>query len=127
MATEVMQPAATEPDVLPVVAKIGTPSLRGVVRLVAIVATCAGALYLLYLTRNVVEIVAIAVFTAMALAPVVDAVQRLHVPRAGAIVLVYLACVLAVAGVGALVVPRRGFPGQRPLPRRAPGGRPAAQ
>jgi predicted PurR-regulated permease PerM len=105
MASEVTRPAATEPDALPVVAQIGTPSLRGVVRLVAIVAVCAGALYLLYLTRGVVKIVAIAVFTAMALAPVVDAVQRLHVPRAGAILVVYLACALAVAGAGALVVP----------------------
>jgi hypothetical protein len=32
-----------------VVAQLGAPSLKGIVRLVAIVATCAGALYLLYL------------------------------------------------------------------------------
>src|SRR3954452_22862905 len=97
----------TEPE-RRVVAQLGTPSLRGVVRLVGIVAACAGALYLLYLTRGVVKILAIAVFAAMALAPVVDAVQRLHVPRAASIVLVYLACVLAVAGAGALIVPSVG-------------------
>jgi predicted PurR-regulated permease PerM len=91
-----------------VVARIGTPSLLGVVRLMAIVAGCVGAVYLLYLTRGVVKILAIAGFTAMALGPVVDAVQRLRIRRAWAIVLVYAACIVAIAGVGALLVPGIG-------------------
>jgi predicted PurR-regulated permease PerM len=91
-----------------VVAQLGTPSLQGVARLVAIVAACAGALYLLYLTRGVVKILAISLFTATALGPVVDAVQRRHVPRAWAILLVYLTCALAVIGAGAVMVPRVG-------------------
>jgi len=91
-----------------VVAQLGTPSLQGVARLVAIVAACAGALYLLYLTRGVLKILAISLFTATALGPVVDAVQRRRVPRAWAILLVYLACALAVVGAGAAMVPSVG-------------------
>jgi predicted PurR-regulated permease PerM len=93
---------------LAVVARFGAPTVRGVVRLVVIVAACAGALYVLYLTRGVLKIVVIAGFTAMALGPVVDAVQRARVPRACAIVVVYLACALAIVGIGALVVPSIG-------------------
>jgi predicted PurR-regulated permease PerM len=80
----------------------------GVARLVAIVAACAGVLYVLYVTRGVLKILVIALFTATALGPVVDAVQRTRLPRAWAIVVVYLSCVLAVAGIGALIVPSVG-------------------
>jgi predicted PurR-regulated permease PerM len=97
----------TEPE-RRVIAQLGTPSLRGVARLVAIVAACAGALYLLYLTRGVLKILAISLFTATALGPVVDAVQRRHVPRAWAILLVYLASALAILGAGAALVPSVG-------------------
>jgi predicted PurR-regulated permease PerM len=90
---------------LRLVAQLGTPTLRGVVRLVLIVAACAGALYVLYLTRGVLKILVIAGFTAIALGPIVDVVQRARVPRAWAIVVVYLACGLAIVGVGALVIP----------------------
>jgi hypothetical protein len=95
---------ATESDIeetsppLQVVARLGPPSPRGVARVLAIVAACAGALYLLYLTRGVVKLFVIAVFTATALAPVVDAVQRTRRPRAWAIIVVYLACALAIGG-----------------------------
>jgi predicted PurR-regulated permease PerM len=96
-------------DVPPrVVAHLGAPSLRGVARLVAIVAACAGALYVLYLTRGVVRILVIALFTATALGPVVDAVQRARVPRAYAILIVYIACVLATVGAGLALVPSIG-------------------
>src|SRR3954453_22725772 len=91
-----------------IVAQLGTPSLRGVARLVAIVAATAGALYLLWLVRDVVRILVIAVFTATALGPLVDAVQKARLPRAWAIVAVYLACALAGAGTGALVAPSIG-------------------
>src|SRR4051795_304991 len=91
-----------------VVAHLGAPSLRGIARLVAVVAACAGALYVLYLTRGVVRILVIALFTATALGPVVDAVQRTRVPRAGAILLVYFACVLATVAAGLVLVPSIG-------------------
>ena len=88
-----------------VVAQLGAPSLRGVARLVAIVAACAGALYVLYLTRGVVKILVIALFTATALGPAVDAAQRGRLPRTWAIVAVYLACLLSMFAIGALIVP----------------------
>jgi predicted PurR-regulated permease PerM len=99
----------SEPEIPPrVVAQLGTPTLRGVARLVAIVAATAGALYLLWLTRDVLKILLIAVFTATALGPLVDFAQKARLPRAPAILAVYLACALAVAGIGALIVPSIG-------------------
>src|SRR4051794_6639752 len=99
----------TDPDVghdpPRVVAQLGSPSLRGVARLVAIVAACAAGLYALYLTRDVIRILVIALFTAAALGPVVDAVQRTRLPRAWAILTVYLVCLLGVFGAGAALVP----------------------
>jgi predicted PurR-regulated permease PerM len=112
------EPVAPKPE--RVIAQLGAPSLQGVARLVAIVAACAGALYLLYLTRGVLKILAISLFTATALGPVVDAVQRRRVPRAWAILLVYLACALAVVGAGALMVPSVG-PQVRELSHEAQG------
>src|SRR4051812_26365748 len=94
------------------------PQPSTVAQIVVTVAACAGALYLLYLTRGVLKILAISLFTATALGPVVDAVQRRRVPRAWAILLVYLASALAVAGAGALMVPSVG-PQVRQLSREA--------
>src|SRR3954465_4376058 len=111
----------TETEAPPrVTAQLGAPTPAGVARLVATVAVCAGALYLLYLTRGVLKILAISLFTATALGPVVDAVQRRRVPRAWAILLVYLASALAVAGAGALMVPSVG-PQVRALSHEAQG------
>jgi predicted PurR-regulated permease PerM len=106
MATESELEETSPP--LQVVARLGPPSPRGVARVLAIVATCAGALYLLYVTRGVLKLVVIAVFTATALGPAVDAVQRTRLPRAWAIIVVYLACALAIGGVGTLIVPSVG-------------------
>jgi predicted PurR-regulated permease PerM len=95
-------PAAAPPRVI---AQLGTPSWRGVVRLVALVAACVAALDLLYQARGVVKLLVIAVFTATALGPVVDSVQRRRVPRMWAILLVYLVGTLSVVAIGALVAP----------------------
>jgi predicted PurR-regulated permease PerM len=84
------------------------PSARDIARLAAIVAACAGALYLLYLTRDVLRILVIATFTATALGPLVDTAQRARLPRAAAILAVYLACLLAVVGTGVLILPSVG-------------------
>src|SRR3954468_636860 len=84
------------------------PRPRTVAQIVVTVAACAGALYLLYATRGVLKILVISLFTATALGPVVDAVQRRRVPRAWAILIVYLACALAVVGAGAVMVPSVG-------------------
>src|SRR4051812_23087031 len=59
----------SEPETPPrIVAQLGAPSLRGVARLVAIIAVTAAGLYLLWLTRDVLKVLLIAVFTATALA-----------------------------------------------------------
>jgi predicted PurR-regulated permease PerM len=79
---------------------------RTLVRTVAVLAACVVAVYLLYLLRDVVKIVAISVFTAVALGPLVDVVERRRVPRAWSIVVVYIALALGVVGIGLAIVPR---------------------
>ncbi len=64
-----------------------------------------GALYLLYELQQIVRWAIIALFLAVALNPLVDRLSRLHVPRALAILVVYLLLLAALAGIGALVFP----------------------
>src|SRR4051794_41799060 len=79
--------------------RLAAPSLRSVVRLVAIVAACAVALYLVWRTRGVLRLAAIALFVGLTLNPMVDAFdRRVRLPRAGVILLLY--AVLAGGGVG---------------------------
>src|ERR1700755_2070316 len=59
---------AVMPDSGPTV-RLAAPSLRGVVRLVAIVAACAVALYLVWRTRGVLRVPAIAAFLVPAVQP----------------------------------------------------------
>jgi predicted PurR-regulated permease PerM len=81
---------------------------RTVARLTATIAATAGGLYLVYEVRDVLKLLVLAGFTAAALGPLVDTVQRLKLNRATAIVAVYLAGVLVVAGIGTLVAPSIG-------------------
>jgi len=60
--------------------------------------------YVLYVVRSVVLLVFIAAFLAVALGPAVDFFSR-RLPRAGAILVVYLLILGAIVGVGLLVVP----------------------
>ena len=53
--------------------RIASPSLAGVVRILLIVAACAISLYLLWRVRTVVRLVAISVFLALVIFPMVDA------------------------------------------------------
>jgi predicted PurR-regulated permease PerM len=76
-----------------------------VARVFLIVAGMALLLYFLWAVRSVVILVGLAVFLAVALGPPVDALARRGVPRALAILLVYLAIVAAIFGIGLLVVP----------------------
>src|SRR3954464_13872343 len=86
--------------------RLAAPSLRGVVRLVAIVAACAIGLYLLWRTRGVLRLGAIALFGARRLTPVVDAWDRRPaVPRAAVILLLFAALTGGVVVTGAVVVP----------------------
>jgi predicted PurR-regulated permease PerM len=96
-----------------IVVSLAAPSARGVARLILVVAVTVAALYLLYLTRGVIRILAIALFVAIALGPIVDLVQRSGLPRAAAIATVYLALVLLVVGAGFAIVPSSASQVQR--------------
>lgn len=64
------------------------------------------ALYVLWLVRDVVLLAVLALFVAVALSGPVGFVERvLRLPRAGAIALVYVALLAALAGIGLVVVP----------------------
>ena len=86
--------------------RLAAPSLKGVVRIVAIVVVCAVVLYLTWQIRGVVRLVFIALFVALTLLPVVDALDaRVRVPRAPLILSVFLILAAGVVVVGAVVVP----------------------
>ncbi|MGZ3679545.1 MAG: AI-2E family transporter [Ktedonobacterales bacterium] len=78
---------------------------RTVLVIIFTVLVVAAGLYLLWELQQLVRWVVIAIFLAVALNPAVDWLQRRHIRRSVAVVLVYLAFVLVVVGVGALVVP----------------------
>ena len=87
--------------------RLAPPSLKGVVRIVAIVVACAIALYLAWRLRDVLRLIVISVFVALALLPIVDAIDtRVRVPRAAVILALYLALAAGVVVVGVVVVPR---------------------
>ena len=85
--------------------RLAAPSLRGVARLVAMVVACVIALYLAWRVRDVVRLVGISLFLALALMPVVDALDRSRIPRAALILLVYVLLFVAVAVIGYVVIP----------------------
>jgi predicted PurR-regulated permease PerM len=86
--------------------RLAAPSWRGVVRIVAIVVACAAVLYLAWRLRDVVRLVVIALFVALALLPLVDAIDtRVRVPRAAVILALYVALAAGVVVVGVVVVP----------------------
>src|SRR3954470_15626234 len=86
--------------------RLPAPSPRTVVRVVGIVVACAVALYLAWRLRDVLRLVVISVFLALALLPVVDAIDtRIRVPRAAIILSVYAALAAGVIVVGVIVVP----------------------
>src|SRR6202034_2626668 len=71
--------------------------------------------------RGVLRLVGISLFLALALVPVVDALdRRIRIPRAVLILFVYLVLIAAVAVIGYLVVPSVVTEG-RQLSRDAPG------
>ena len=81
-------------------------SPRGVLRIVLVVVACAIGLYLFWRVRTVVRLAAISVFLALAMIPVIDALDRhTRVPRAVIILLAYLVLTAAVVVIGVVVVP----------------------
>jgi predicted PurR-regulated permease PerM len=86
--------------------RLAAPSLGGVVRLGLTVAAFAIFLYLCWRVREVIRLVAISLFVALALFPLVDAVHgRIRLPRGLIILLVFLTLLASVAVVGYVVVP----------------------
>ena len=81
------------------------PSTRTLARVFFTLAAFAVFLYVLYLIRDVVTLVLIAIFLAVALGPAVDFFARRRVPRGLSILLTYVLIFLVTFGIGALIVP----------------------
>ncbi|MEA2217784.1 MAG: hypothetical protein QOJ35_410 [Solirubrobacteraceae bacterium] len=77
---------------------------RQIARILVTSAAVGGLLYLLVQIRSTLLLLAIAIFLAVALGPAVDLFSR-RLPRAAAILVVYVLIFLAFSGVIALVVP----------------------
>jgi len=79
-------------------------SSRLVAKIVLVACAVLAGLYLFYLIREVVGIVLIAAFFALAIAPAVNWLDDRKVPRWIAILLVYLSIAGGIFGVGLLLV-----------------------
>ena len=80
-------------------------SNRTVVRVILVAVAIVGALYFLYLIRNVLGMLFISVFLAVALGPIVELLTGRGIKRSLAILLTYLMLLAGVFGIGLLVVP----------------------
>ena len=81
-------------------------SARLVAKIVLVTAAVVGGLYFVYLIRDTVGLVLIAVFFALAIAPAVNWLDRSgHLPRWLAILAVYLGIAAVIFGIGLLIVP----------------------
>lgn len=83
---------------------VALPPTTSIARVFFTLVGLALAVYVVYLVRDVVALLAISVFTALALGPAVNFFDR-RLPRPGAILVVYLFVLLGIVGVGLLVVP----------------------
>jgi predicted PurR-regulated permease PerM len=97
---------STENGTDPVRVRLATPPLSGVLRIVLIIVATALALYLAWRLRGLIQLLAISLFFACALFPVVDAVAvRTRAPRGVVILAVYVVLALLVGVIGYVVVP----------------------
>jgi predicted PurR-regulated permease PerM len=95
-------PVAARPQTI----RLAAPSFGGVVRILMIVVACVIALYLLWRIRGVVRLVGISLFLALALMPVVDALDnKVRLPRAVLILGIYVLLIASVVVIGYVVVP----------------------
>jgi predicted PurR-regulated permease PerM len=76
-----------------------------VAKVVLIIAAVVAGLYLAYLIREVIGLFLIAAFFAIAITPAVNWLNKRHVPRWAAILLVYLSIGASIFGIGLLIVP----------------------
>ena len=96
---------AATPSSAPSRSASATPSARAIAKIFYTVLALALSIYVLYLVRNTLLTLAIALFLAVALGPAVDIFSRRGVPRWLSILLVYFLIFLAIFGVGLLIVP----------------------
>jgi uncharacterized protein (TIGR02246 family) len=90
----------------PLSVRLSAPSPGAVVRAVIILTACALVLYVVWRVRVVIRLVAISLFLALALIPVVDALAtKVRVPRALIILMVYVVLIVSTAVIGYVVVP----------------------
>src|ERR1700704_4410915 len=80
-------------------------SAREVAKIVLTAVAVVGTLYFLYLIRQIIGLVLISLFLAIALTPVVNRLHRGRYPRWAAVLRFSLARVLSIFGVGLSVVP----------------------
>jgi predicted PurR-regulated permease PerM len=80
-------------------------SSRLIAKIVLVTVATLAALYVVYQVRTVIELILIAAFFALALAPAVNWLHNRRMPRALAILLVYLSIAAAIFGIGLLLVP----------------------
>jgi predicted PurR-regulated permease PerM len=80
-------------------------SARLVAKVVLVAAAVVAALCFAYLIRDVIGLVVIAAFFAVAIAPAVNWLDKRRVPRWLAILLVYLSIAAGIFGIGLLIVP----------------------
>jgi predicted PurR-regulated permease PerM len=86
--------------------RVAPPPLGDVLRILLIVVATALALYLFWRVLGVIRLLAISVFFAFALSPVVDAVAaRTRAPRGAVILAAYLVLAMLVALIGYVVIP----------------------
>ena len=78
---------------------------RQIARILFTVAALSALLYLLVQVRSTLLLLGIAIFLAVALGPAVDFFARRGLPRAGAILVVYLMIIFVFGGVLSLIVP----------------------
>jgi predicted PurR-regulated permease PerM len=99
---DAVRPSASEAATV----RLAAPSLRGVVRIILVLVACFIALYLAWRLRTVIQLMAISLFLALTLMPIVDAVDdRTRIPRAAIILCVYLVLAAGVVVAGVIVVP----------------------
>jgi predicted PurR-regulated permease PerM len=90
----------------PVRVRLDAPALSGVLRITLIVVGTALALYLVWRVRSVIQLLAISLFLAFALFPLVEAVAvRTRVHRAVIILATYVVLALLVGLIGYVVIP----------------------
>jgi predicted PurR-regulated permease PerM len=86
--------------------RLAAPSFGGVVRMVLAVAAGAVFLYLVWRVRGVIRLVGISVFFALALMPVVDALDnRVRAPRTLIILTTFVILIASVLLIGYVIVP----------------------